>query len=55
MHVQAIDVDITYGTHMLYNAAFAFKKGQLQEEDVERALQNLITVLFLLDIFKRTL
>ncbi|KAJ8426968.1 hypothetical protein Cgig2_015221 [Carnegiea gigantea] len=36
---------------MLYNAAFAIEEGRLQKEDVERALQNLMTVLFLLGFF----
>ncbi|KAJ8433850.1 hypothetical protein Cgig2_032061 [Carnegiea gigantea] len=51
MYVQAIAVDINYGTYMPYNAAFAIENGRLQEGDVERALQNLMTVLFLLGFF----
>lgn len=44
-------VDINCGTYMLYNTAFAIEKGRLQEEDVDRALQNLITVLLRLGFF----
>jgi len=36
---------------MLYNTAFAIEKGKLREEDVDRALQNLITVLLRLGLF----
>uniref|UniRef100_A0A7C8YWB7 Glycoside hydrolase family 3 N-terminal domain-containing protein n=1 Tax=Opuntia streptacantha TaxID=393608 RepID=A0A7C8YWB7_OPUST len=44
-------VDINCGTYMLYNTAFAIEKGKLREEDVDRALQNLITVLLRLGLF----
>lgn len=44
-------VDINCGTYMLYKTASAIEQGKLQEEDVDRALQNLITVLLRLLLF----
>ncbi|GMH25277.1 hypothetical protein Nepgr_027120 [Nepenthes gracilis] len=44
-------VDINCGTYMLLNTRSAIKLGKVQEEDIDRALLNLITVQLRLGLF----
>lgn len=44
-------VDINCGTYMLHNTLSAIGQGKLKEEDIDRALKNLFTVLLRLGLY----